>query len=261
MVHDINVETEVVFYRGLLDSMHCYVYHLEDVGLRVFTKCRSEQNVAGIEDDNTDLQLGHIRTMQRSKARILHENGLKMSMHFDKANKYDLTPHMQSTEKYQFKGTLMDKLFDFISTRVSNIDECQSFFAVLSDEEYDSESVKYDLEDTSQSNLALHNIACYDAVERYFYLAKLHHYTFSIGYRFYYQHWLQFKSEILYSVPNMANTPENDDPNDIHSHPIRSKYKSLQYEILNNTISNIPKTELNLSVAKSDKYIVTRKAK
>eukprot|EP01083_Nonionella_stella_P073310 198136_1 len=26
MVHDINVETEVVFYRGLLDSMHCYVY-------------------------------------------------------------------------------------------------------------------------------------------------------------------------------------------------------------------------------------------
>eukprot|EP01083_Nonionella_stella_P078152 213715_1 len=158
MVHDINDETDFIFYKELLDSIHCYIHHLEDVGLRVIQ--RGFTKYGPFEDDST-AQLGHIRKTQKQKAKILHDNGLEMAI--DKANKYDLTPHMQSTEKYKFKGTLMDNLFDFISTCVSNIDECQSFFAVFSDEEYDSESVKYDLEDTSQSNLALHNIACYDA--------------------------------------------------------------------------------------------------
>eukprot|EP01083_Nonionella_stella_P308544 1089090_1 len=195
MIHDINDETDFIFYRELLDSIHCYVYHLEDVGLRVFTTYDTEQNAPEIEDANTNLQLGHIRMMQKQKAKILNDSGLAMAMNMDKANKYDLTHHMQSNEN--IKGTLMDMICDFISTQVqmASIDGCHIFFGVLSDEEYDSESVKYDLEDTSQSNLVLHNTACCDAIQRYFYLAKLHHYTFSIGYRFYYQYWSQFKSE------------------------------------------------------------------
>eukprot|EP01083_Nonionella_stella_P308543 1089089_1 len=254
MVHDINVETEAVFYRELLDSIHCYVYHLEDVGLRVLTKCRLEQS-----DDITDLQLAHIRTTQKSKAKILHENGLEMSINIDKTNKYDLIPTMQSTANYQ--GTLMDMLCRLMDRLYATNNgrfarETQHCFAVLLEEDYDSESVEYDLEDVSQSNFALHSIACYNAIERYLHLTKLYRYTFSIGYRFYYHHWSKFKSAL-----NMTHTPMNDDPNDLQSHSIKAKYKSLQDEILNNTISHLPKIEFNVSLVKANKYLETRKAK
>eukprot|EP01083_Nonionella_stella_P075145 204078_1 len=162
--------------------------------------------------------------MQRSKAEILRENGLEMSMNIDKLNKYDLILHMQSTERHP--GTLMDTLCRLTDSLYAT-NNGRSARTLLLDEEYDSESVKYDLEDVSQSNFALHSITCYNTMERYLYLAKLHSYTFSIGYRFYYHYWSQFKSSLC-SITNMTHTPMNDDPNDLRSHSIKAKYKSLQ---------------------------------
>eukprot|EP01083_Nonionella_stella_P281574 958086_1 len=174
-----------------------------------------------------------------------------MAMNIDKANRFDLAHHMHPMEKCHGIRTLMDRLRAFTSTQCTNNDR---FFAVLSYEEYDSESVKYDLEDRSQSNLALHSSACYNAMDRYLYLIKLHRNTFSMGYRFYYHYWSQFQSEALYSTLNTAHTPMNDDPNDLQSRSIRAKYESLQEEILNNSISNLSKNQFDLSLVRSHKY-------
>eukprot|EP01084_Bolivina_argentea_P000583 1095_1 len=171
-----------IFYQDILDQIHCFLFHLYDVGLRVKAK-----NLQVME--NTDI-VENKKWIDHAFANVCDIiNDKKKQLQ----NMSGFSQRMSNTNKFTIGGdkmeeTFMDGLLKFMQQN-SNLSESdiKTLQSMFDEEEYESDAVNLDLRnDIKQSNIAILNKSFYNLTKQYVHLSKLHSNTFSIGYRFYY---------------------------------------------------------------------------
>eukprot|EP01084_Bolivina_argentea_P280657 480002_1 len=180
-------DENVIFYRDLLDQIHCFIFHLYDSGLRI----KKKDITAKIENINNN------SWFDETFSTICDEVKAKKKEMRYQSNKFSITDRGQN----ESQDTYMDGLYSFSAqTGTISESEIKRIYKLFMDDEYDSEAIKADVDindKTNQSNIAMYDAKLYDLVCAYIHYHKLHQHTFSIGYRFYYWQYYENYTETL----------------------------------------------------------------
>eukprot|EP01083_Nonionella_stella_P234881 826463_1 len=220
--HKLDVEQTFLFYRNLLDTIHCHIYHTVDIAQMVTKDAVSK----GFDTNGLVLDVDHDGESEREKL------------------KYNLK--LNKKQPKQDEDGVMDGVASIIEQQEIAHEDKRSVLSLLVNEEYDTEAMTCDVADQTQSNIAKKSSDCFDALKDHVLMAKSHAYTFCVGYRFHYEHWSQQKE---------VTTPQNE------LHTIRSKYGSLKEEILQNESFTLNPMQLQQVMIKCDHYMKTEKVK
>eukprot|EP01084_Bolivina_argentea_P196211 336384_1 len=232
--------TKVIFWMDLLDSMHCFLFHMYDTGMRVkkngLNKIIDKKEEKYEEfDEYYDVTFANIYYQIKTKIKTLQSSGIIGRYENNKFNIIAANDTSINKDK-----TFMDRLFEISSGQMMH-----TLKEWLCEEDYDTEAVQTDIENVSSDNFTQTNIGqqlqdkllyqrianfIHDAVDD----AKLYSVTFSNGFRFMY--WDHYKEDPLY---------------------VKTKYNSLKDELMN----KLPLDQYELSVTKAEKFIQTEKAK
>eukprot|EP01084_Bolivina_argentea_P247682 414355_1 len=246
------------FYSDLMDRIHCYIFHLYDFGTRVR---RIDFEADGREEMHTnyiDNEFKNIKNVIQSKLKLLREiNGNETFEAM--TNKFNINNNDQST--------FMDGLYVSIKQNIGSLNkQKQSFFDLLINEEYDSDSLKMDVDLIQNLGCGNSNIGkqCgnvfYEAVKKFIFDNKLFRRTFNIGYRLYY--WNHYKHKVNIEKEQKESWNINDHRGySINQLFVNIKYSNIKYEILNNNIYQLSFNQLQISSMKVSKYIDTNKVR
>eukprot|EP01084_Bolivina_argentea_P241414 405280_1 len=214
------------FYRDLLDSMHCYCYHLWDYGFR------SRSSSSSI----TPIKLNRI----------------------DNINKFNLNNDDYIEPEETFLDAFIEHMLrNRITTALQEIQLCEyDTDAIKSDinvSEHNS---------IMNSNIAtmLDNETHYDIMKDFVYecIVSDMQPSFSIGYTFYY--WEHYKKPLDTNQEHYANRNEHLG-HQTHELYIKAKYASLKEEILDNEIFGLAKDEYQRCLTKLQKFMMTKTVK
>eukprot|EP01084_Bolivina_argentea_P210260 357952_1 len=138
------------------------------------------------------------------------------------------------------------------------VDQLQMFQKTLHGEEYDSESIEFDVEgNRSESNIFMIHRPFYDTIKKFIHYNKLHGNTFNVGYRFYY--WKYYEQVV--DIQQSQNNQNDHGGYKVSELFVKTKYKNIKDEILNNQIYTLNSVELDQSLTKADQYINTERVK
>eukprot|EP01084_Bolivina_argentea_P279157 477212_1 len=231
-------DPQFIFYRDLMDQIHCFLYHLYDTGLRIKSPHKKHAHT-----DTTDDNKAWFDENFASICDALNKTKQQTSY---QTNKFSIISNYDN----RVKDTFRDGLFR------QNVDH-----NIFMEEEYDSDAIEMDLYDDDegkQSNIAMYDRNVYDIVKEYVHYNKLHQRTFSIGYRFYY--WQFYANEIDgHRVQKHLN--EINGGYEIHQLYIKNKYSDIKHEILHNNIFTLNSDEFERCINKVKEYINTSKAR
>eukprot|EP01084_Bolivina_argentea_P306203 529078_1 len=224
--HDHNIDQEYMFYRDIMDQIHCIIFHLYDVGLRAKV-IGKEQHI------NHNISKGFLQYRINNKKFNIADT------HSDVAN-----------------DTFMDGFNEFV-TEFDDI-KIETMKKMIIQEEYDSDALQYDVDQNLNiihkcvlSNISHQKIKEY--LHHYFYHIKLSQLTFSVGYRFYY--WQYYKNKVQYTMDSTGCRNENVHlgftPSQLF---VNTKYTNLKYEICNNKIFALRIDQYKISFYKTNKY-------
>eukprot|EP01084_Bolivina_argentea_P004322 8218_1 len=131
-------DDDFVFYRNLIDSIHCYLFHSYDIGLRVNT------------DEN---QFVNIREAVSTKKQHLQTlNGFNQNRFA--VNKFNLNVNIQCRQQQSNEESYMDGLYAYIDEYGNQKHKLKLklFQQFILSEEYDTDALLHDGYDQSQTN-------------------------------------------------------------------------------------------------------------
>eukprot|EP01084_Bolivina_argentea_P098392 176834_1 len=260
-------EPKLSFYKNVMDSMHFYICHLYDTGLRSLDidNDLQDEEIKRVDDKNFD------KEFYRLNKNIRNRNHLTTSFErfkSNKNNKFNIVANQNagaSSDDNVDGTTYLDLLYEHLTkSGVPNkdIDTLQAF---IQSEDFDSETITFDLQytnATADSNVWMHisfnmieNKKCVQALSDYVQAITMSSSSFNLGLRMYY--WEYYK--------NIEKIPENEQAiwnvNDHSGYSmselyIKQRYGSFKEEIANYkclTFSQY-KTEIVLKV---NRYINT----
>eukprot|EP01084_Bolivina_argentea_P299671 516560_1 len=139
---DKTLKYDFVFFRNLFDSIHCYLFHCYDIGLRIKT------DETKIENDN-DVQFENIREIISEKNDTLKlANDSRFS-----SGKYKLNINATGAQSNETDDcTYIDGLYSYLTEHVFAADKYKLFIELIFSEEYDTDALLYDI-DCSCSNI------------------------------------------------------------------------------------------------------------
>eukprot|EP01084_Bolivina_argentea_P186755 321814_1 len=254
--HELKEESNnFIFYRDIMDQIHCYLFHMCDIGMRIHRDDVKENNDP-FEEGYIDNKFKEIRDTVKAKIKKIKDiSGINT---YSIKSKFTIkTLEIQTTAK----DTFMDGLFQLIGS-IKNHNYRKILHDLLLNEEYDSDALNADVLITDFQHSNIYKLSTYEPykiIKQLSYDSKLFRYTFNIGYRFYYWHYYRHKHDI-------------EDQNEwwnINDHSgykiaelfIDSKYKDIKEEILNNKIYPLKQYQLKISINKMHRYAATKKAK
>eukprot|EP01084_Bolivina_argentea_P234299 394456_1 len=174
-------DLQVSVWMDTMDSIHCYLFHLYDLGFR--TK--------KVENDD-DIKCNAIKF---DKLKIVDtENNNKFSISWD-INKND-------------NSTWSEGLYQYLRINAVDFPHIDKFRSFLVDEEYDTDAILEDIKEKIDSNVAKlsNNEAVFSLMRQYDHYNKLHKSSFITGFSFYY--WNDYKREALYIKKKYSNIKE-----------------------------------------------------
>eukprot|EP01084_Bolivina_argentea_P129335 228429_1 len=230
---------ELIFHRDLMDSMHTYLIHLYDIGMRVKINEYKCKQYANNKNDNKWVDYSYAFISQTIKHK---QNKLRIIGQFNRRitqKKFTIHSSKHCDVKENDNVLLTDDLLSFLEERPSLFKVTQVFRKMLITEEFDSDAIKDDMNNV-QSNLkqSLGNELQFIQIKEHIYQLQLHQYTIAVGYRF------EYESEVFF--PD-ATVP--------------LKYITFKHEILNNQMFSLKLHQLKLSIIKTLKYIQSEKVK
>eukprot|EP01084_Bolivina_argentea_P294146 506051_1 len=253
---DNGLFNEILFYRDIMDGIHCYLYHLYDLGLRVKRKNRSikyvNQDSCNIDFDT---QFADIQRTVKEKTAKMRRTGINDNRY--KISKYNL----QVSE-----NTFMDGLYQCLNSKNVGHNDILLLQSKLNHEEYDTDALTDDFSfnisfDGSNMSTIASNRHQYELIQEYIHHNLLTKHSFDIGYRFYYWEYYKYMDQ-TYQMTQQEDDNLNDhggySPRELF---VSTKYESLKHEILNNRMYRLTIYQLNISMKKTDKFISTEKAK
>eukprot|EP01084_Bolivina_argentea_P032029 59253_1 len=260
-------DMEYNFIRDMMDSCHCYLYHLHDVGLRV----KIDINDLKPENEHEQHQQYFdfifsimVKEIQRKRIELQKLTVDGSDFYRFRHNKFRIC------EQINLNGndfTFIDALYEYIRIKIPNT-FAESVIKTLLYQEYDSDAVEQDIsrcDNIHKSNIGVLLHTCsndsFDAVKQYTRQCQsLIERSFQIGYRFYY--WIYYhkpqKSVDFVQQCHNINDHSGYSPHQLY---ISQKYPSLKYEILNNKLCSLGVYQYTESKKKSEKYLETCKVK
>eukprot|EP01084_Bolivina_argentea_P083866 151818_1 len=237
---DENADDEFLFYQELLDTVHCFIYHLQDATTRRMQRETDKQNDQEKKYQNNDEYNSNEYMRENSKFVI------------------DIREVNNDADK---EKSLMDHLLEYLQkwTKIKNMK------LWLEQNEFDSEAIEYDVVDDN-SNLKSYyepiTGPIYIPLKNYFRDIQLYSSTFNIGYRLYY--WVFYKNAAALDDNEIEEWLWNkNDHGGYKQHQlyVSPKYKTIKDEVLNNTIFALGLYSLNVSIKKTEKYMNAGKVK
>ncbi len=142
-----NEDDEFIFYRNLFDSVHCYLLHSFDIGLRVSKK--DLQSNDGTHD--YDEQFSNVRCIVEEKANDFKSKRFTVNKFNIKVNEPRIPPSNHN------KMTYLDGLYDYVNDHGLKEEKLQKLIDFITLNEYDTDALRddIDMEDAKNSNLAI----------------------------------------------------------------------------------------------------------
>eukprot|EP01084_Bolivina_argentea_P024271 45244_1 len=254
-----NNNSKYEFYRDIFDCIHCYLFHLVDVGLRICTQDKQKlTNMINIDDDvyNNecfDQSFSNLKQMINEKTQKL--NNLSTTSRLQTNNKFTLDMMTFNTNIDEI--LFMDGLFQHITnTQFFTDQDIDSLTQYLSIQQFDSDAFSQDVDnDFMQSNVAqqIKNEHGYKFIQQYAMDSKLSAASFSIGYIFYYwKHYQMAETKTDSEYYANKNAHGGYSPQQLY---IEQKYTSLKDEILNNKLLALNIDEFERCVQKANEYL------
>eukprot|EP01084_Bolivina_argentea_P088413 159626_1 len=248
--NDTESEQYFLFYQDLFDGIHCYFYHLYDIGLRV----QLDDIKHDVGNDDFDAVFASTQSIIKAKQSALG----KFDFRRYKNNRFELnvvTHKMideDTCERHLTETPLfMDGIHQFVQD--------EHGVCILYEQDYDTDAFEMDVFHTEphNSNFAqlINDENQFQAIQQYIHHTKLKKRCFQIGYLFYYWNW--YKTATVVEICDEMRDVITD-PKELY---IQLKYKSLKFELLNNQILPLTIYQLNMSLRKATSYINTIKAK
>eukprot|EP01084_Bolivina_argentea_P298538 514475_1 len=246
-----------------MDSLHFYLFHCFDVGLRT-KKMNFNDNIYANEttkhDKYFDKEFSRISNDIRQKRSITSSYDRFSSN--KNSNKYNIkTFDHEEIEKDSFDDiTFLDALYSYLQNNQPNQNICVLHIKTLNNivinNEYDSDTVKYDIvEINNNGNIAiqLNNDSCIQDTKHFITSTAISSASFSIGFRFYY--WEYYKKLQCKQITNGDTWNINDHSGyNICDLYIIAKYNSFKEEIAHYRYFSL-KRFTNETIIKVNKYM------
>eukprot|EP01084_Bolivina_argentea_P136621 240611_1 len=189
------------FYSNMMDSVHFYLYHCFDVGLRTKT-LNAPNKIEEREEKKDDKYFDE--AFARINRRILETQRITKSfprLSNTKNNKFNLVMNdEQIDDESNDNNTNLDDIYEHLENHKVQENYIMKLKEFIENQEYDTNSCEYDL-DINNGNIATHiqNNKCVETIKGLFKAAKVASSSFSIGLRFYY--WNYYKELTELSPP------------------------------------------------------------
>eukprot|EP01084_Bolivina_argentea_P003037 5667_1 len=255
-------DTEFLFWRDMIDSIHCYILHLYDAGLRI----KNDNNVIEELDENEEFKTQHFDEHFSKICQQIYDqkNAIKQLKDFDKQPenaKYSINAQDDNEKDMTF----LDGLYNHLSDQGILHKDLNKLKQFLKDEHFDSDAAEQDvlnvLNENESNMLQILNKNSYvEYCKDYVQNTKLSASSFNIGYIFYY--WIHYKTLKKRKHDIEFFTNKNDHSGfELHDLYVDTRYNSLKYEILNNTICRLKWEQFQISLNKANRLIDTENAK
>eukprot|EP01084_Bolivina_argentea_P242283 406498_1 len=234
------------FYRKTMDSLHFYLFHLYDCGLRIATSdIKTEENA----NESYDQKFSRICGIISQRKKIFSS--------FDRITK-NTKFTMEVTPSKEDNITLLDVLYDVLCVECPNEWKVMSqLIEYIAAEEYDSDALTTDVESTSSGNIFVRIRHCdvFNTISHFIHATQIRSTSFQIGYTFYY--WKHYASMETFDGSHTYN--DNDHGGHLISALcIQRKYKTFKMEISEYTFIDmrmyhdiiLPKAKLYLDTIK-----------
>eukprot|EP01084_Bolivina_argentea_P025579 47571_1 len=264
---DNDIDAEFIIYRQTMDTIHMYLLHLAELGLRRQICINSIKEENKSQNDENDVYKCFDTEFSKQKQSVLNrrQNSINIDRYNQVNNKYNINMPPTHSNDDDNGVTYIDKIMmSIISTYNENIVETLTHF--LQDEEYDTDGIKEDFsDDINESNLMLkmNNYEMVMKIKKKFFQLHTKPVFFSTGFTFYYWSYYKQIADGM-KIAKEENTQELQwNINDHNGYQIKDlyvaqKYKDLKSEIL--TYITIDKYNTKV-LLKSQIYMNTEKVR
>eukprot|EP01084_Bolivina_argentea_P211499 359779_1 len=248
-VNDDEYDANVKFYSQTLDTLHFYLFHLYDAGLRI----KSNDNT--IDDDSKWRDLSVSKQLQKIEANINRYKNLNLKLGLDierynHNNKFNLNivHNNAAVDNTTFMDIMWGKLKDYGDENV---------IPYLQADEYDTDAILYDLshDDLNIAHM-LHSHKPIHWVKKEIQHRKVSAFSFFPGLKFYYWPYYKNQTKAVYEGIIQHET---------YLYPacqlyVPQYYSSMKHEILGSGFFTIKQWDNNI-VFKANEYLSTTKVK
>eukprot|EP01084_Bolivina_argentea_P220681 373956_1 len=189
---DTDMDDSSKFYRQTMDSLHFYLFHCYDVGIRTdFIHQTEEEKDAKQQDRYFDSSFSTVLKMVTQK-----EHVTKAFDRFSRKRNDKFTLKVQKAAEplvnYEDDATFSDAVYEHLSNKNVKNTYIKTLYDFISNEEYDTDTAAYDIQ-IKNGNIATHvgNDNCIQQIQNFVTTTELMSGTFNIGLRFYY--WEYYK--------------------------------------------------------------------
>eukprot|EP01084_Bolivina_argentea_P306808 530231_1 len=226
------------FYKITMDSLHFYMFHIFECGLRTLNRMENE-NSNELKSDNEYFDPLFARVSKMINDRI---NITKSFMRFKSNHKFTLmVNNINTTNEINVALdeeciTYIDELCQYLSNKTVSDSVINVFQSFINSEEYDSEAVVHDIFDKKGSNiskaLSINGQDCIKLMTTFFKKDQNVSSSFSIGYRFYYWEYYKRKETLTDTEQHPSNMNHHSNYNICELY-IEKKYDTFKEEISN----------------------------
>lgn len=246
----------------IMDSLHFYLFHCFDVGLRTFAK--ETKDIGNIHQDS---ERKHIQnefydpSFSKMVNKVDHCSQTTTSFNrFQNNKKYSIQTAVNENDTMK-NNTYLDELYQHLienKKEENNEEIVYKLRRFVRNEQFDSESLMEDImEILPRGNVSNHiqNAECIDSIQNFMKMTQINSSSFSIGYRFYYWPYYQYLDDL----------PEKDQKYtmiDHHGYKVRDLYITQKYSSFKEEIANYQHIDMqtyeNIILPKVKRYADTQ---
>eukprot|EP01084_Bolivina_argentea_P170121 294799_1 len=246
------------FFIEITDSLHFYLLHLEDMGLRTFKSYSDDKKI------NNDEKMSLIDYQFEMMSKKIKEQRQKYG-YFDRFNssKFNINISHRTTfkNKHEKETPYLQTMFDELLRNNELNAEIEKFKSFLVDHEYDTDAIQEDMAFDHDSNIAVcvNNEELLALIKLFVKDSQMISSSFAVGLIFYY--WDYYKNAKAEKEKQAYDENINDHSghliNDLF---VNKKYNTFKTEILNYGFINIQQYYDDV-ILKASKYFATTSVK
>eukprot|EP01084_Bolivina_argentea_P064745 118030_1 len=263
--NNVNNHGVTDIYTDIFDTLHFYIYHMEECGLRVSLKNMVKYNT----DDSAECIDEEFAAIQAQVNAKKQKYGMFKRLEGSKNSKFNLMNSVVKDENEEKKEkTFSDEMMDYICSVGVERNVAKNLKDYLAIEQYDTDAIEYDIDiyyDAKNCILlstAGTNVKCIETIKDFIKKVHVSSCAFSTGFVFWY--WKYYKNMTNDKIKQQQSCSADETNFGGYSMCelfVSSYFNSFKEEILNNKfISSI--TEFNDKVIqKGNAYMKTKKCK
>eukprot|EP01084_Bolivina_argentea_P054605 100134_1 len=223
------------FFKQTMDSLHFYLFHLFECGLREKKLDLNNDDINSEErkdDDYFDAEFSRLhKSMNERKHITASFSRFKTNHKFTIKTSVDDINDNKEYETGDDEATFMDEMYKYLRQVAVNQDSIAELKAFIDSEEFDSESIQYDASnDRGNIENCINDKKCIESMKKFAKSTQMRSESFSIGIRFYY--WPYYK--VIKKLPNeQAFNLNNHSGYNVCDLMIKQRYSSFKEEISN----------------------------